>query len=177
MTIVSESIWALVLLLFLDGATTAAFTTPLLLHYGHHHEPWMVAVFGGAASALGSSIQVLAVRWILNHPHPLFARLAPSREKLASAFSSYPSASFLMVALARATPIPDAPLKLVAAAGNYPAGRYALAVFLGALPYYFVLALVGHLVKIPLWVLVLLVAAIAGGIVVDLLRRRSRAGP
>ena len=41
-------------------------------------------------------------------------RLAPSREKIEEAIRHYPSASFLSLLAARATPIPDAPLKILA---------------------------------------------------------------
>ena len=48
---------------------------------------------------------------------------------------------------------------------------YSLAVFLGALPYFWVLALVGKEVAIPGWVLIAAAAVIAAGFVVDRLRR------
>jgi ribonucleoside-triphosphate reductase len=171
---VGDSLVILCLLLFVDGATLAVFTTPLLLQYGKLHEPWQVAVFGGLASAAGSACQILLLRLALDAKIPWIQRFAPSREKLEAALASYPSASFLALALARATPLPDAPLKLVAAVVRYPAGLYALAVFLGSLPYYFVLALVGRAVKIPTWIVVAAVVAIAAGVVIDRLRRRGK---
>jgi membrane protein YqaA with SNARE-associated domain len=172
-----HSLWLLCLLLFVDGATFSFATTPLLLKFGQFHEPWKVAVFGGAASAAGSVVQLLILRWALASSHPYMRRFAPSKQKLEAAYHAYPSASFLALVLARATPLPDAPLKLVAAAANYPAPLYALAVFLGALPYYFALALAGSKIHIPNWVLIAASAAIVLGFVVDRLRRRGRHAP
>lgn len=170
-----ESLWVLCLLLFVDGATFAFATTPLLLQYGKFHEPWMVAVAGGAASAAGSSLQLLILRWALGANFPWLARFTPSRDKLAAALARHPSASFVALMVARATPLPDAPLKLVAAAGRYPIGLYALAIYLGALPYYFALALLGKAFKIPTWILIAAVAAIVAGFLVDHWRKRRKA--
>ena len=170
----ADSLLLLCLLLFVDGATFAFFTTPLLLQYGKYHAPWQVAAAGGAASALGSIVQLLLLKWALSSEHRWMKRFAPSREKLAAATQEYPSASFLALLVARATPLPDAPLKLAAAVVGYPSLLYGLALFLGALPYYFVLALVGSKVHIPGWVLVAAAAAILVGALLDLWRRRHR---
>lgn len=172
-----NGLWLLCLLLFADGATFSFFTTPLLLHYGQRQEPWAVAIFGSLASALGSMIQFAILRWLMSSSHPWMQRFAPSRERLEGALRAYPAASFLALAVARATPLPDAPLKLVAAALEYPVTRYGLAIFVGALPYYFALALVGRVVKIPAWVLIAASAAIVLGAVVDRVRRSRRTEP
>ena len=169
-----ESLWVLCVLLFLDGATFAFATTPLLLQYGKYHAPWEVALAGGLASALGSAVQLLALRWLLASSHPYMRRFAPSREKLEAALRRYPSASFVALMVARATPLPDAPLKLVAAVIGYPVARYGLAILLGALPYYFALAYVGSRIHVPGWVLAAAVVAILAGAGVDWLRRRRR---
>ena len=169
-----DSLWLLCLLLFLDGATTAAFTTPLLLAYAKSFEPWQVALAGGAASAAGSVVQLALFRWMLASGRPWMTRFLPSRRKLEETLERYPSASFLAIAIARATPLPDAPIKLVAAAVGYPPWRYFVAVLTGALPYYYVLAWAGHELPIPPWAIVALAGAVVLGLVVDLVRR-SRA--
>lgn len=169
------SLWVLCLALFVDGATFAFFTTPLLLKYGHLHPPWLVAIVGGVASALGSVVQLLILRWLIAADHRWTRPFAPSRERLEAALRRYPSASFLALLVARATPLPDAPLKLVAAAVNYPAPRYGLAILLGALPYYYALAWVGHAVRIPGWALITAALAIVLGWALDQWRRRRAA--
>ena len=171
----AESLWVLCVLLFLDGATFAFATTPLLLQYGKYHAPWQVALAGGGASALGSAVQLLFLRWALAANHPWMRRWTPSRERLEEALKQYPSASFVALVVARATPLPDAPLKLVAAVVEYPLALYALAIFLGALPYYYVLALVGAKVHLPTWILIAALAAIVLGVAIDRLRRRVKA--
>jgi len=170
----TDSLLVLCVLLFVDGATFAFATTPLLLEYGKHHAPWAVAVAGGAASALGSAVQLMVLRWLLATGQPWMRRFAPSKEKLESTLARYPSASFVALMVARATPLPDAPLKLVAAVVRYPIPRYALAIFLGALPYYFALAWLGRAVKIPTWILVTAVVLLALFVVVDRVRNARR---
>ena len=165
----------LCLLLFVDGATFSFFTTPLLLVFGRYHPAWQVGLAGGAASAVGSVVQLLLLQMVLHSERPWMQRFAPSREKLADAAKRYPSASFVALLVARATPLPDAPLKLMAAAVGYSPVLYGIAIFLGALPYYFALALVGGKVHIPNWILIAASAAIVLGALIDWLRRRRKA--
>jgi uncharacterized membrane protein YdjX (TVP38/TMEM64 family) len=170
-----ESLWVLCLLLFVDGATFAFATTPLLLQYGKFHEAWMVAVAGGAASAAGSALQLWLLRWAIGVDLPWLRRFTPSRDRIEAALNRHPSASFMALMVARATPLPDAPLKLVAAVGRYPIPLYALAIYLGALPYYFALALLGRTFRLPTWILIAAGAAIVAGFLIDHWRRRGAA--
>jgi membrane protein YqaA with SNARE-associated domain len=172
-----ESLWVLCLLLFVDGATFAVATTPLLLTYGKYHAPWVVALSGAVASALGGAVQILLLRWLLNARHPWLLRFAPTQERIQSAVQHHPSASFMALVVARATPLPDAPLKLAAAAANYPVSRYCAAILLGSIPYYFALALVGHSLKFPTWILIAAAALIALAVLVDRLRRGAKPAP
>lgn len=171
----NQSLWMMVLLLFAEGGTLSFLTTPTLLYYGKFHAPWQVALFGSAASAAGSAVQLLLLRWALSSRHRWMARFTPSRERVEATVRRYPSASFMALLLARATPLPDAPLKLVAAVVEYPILLYTLAVFLGALPYFYVLAHLGREFKVPTWILITAAVLIAIGFAVDRLRNRARA--
>ena len=164
----------LCVLLFFDGATFSFATTFLLLQYGKLHEPWEVAVFGGLASAAGGVLQLLILRWVLGDSQPWMRRFAPSRERLEQAVRSYPSTMFLALFWARLTPLPDAPLKLAAAATRYAPWRYGIAIYLGAIPYYFLLALAGQKFRIPGWLLVLAAVVLVLGFAFDFWRRRRK---
>ncbi len=173
------SIWVFCLALFVDGATFAFATTILIILYAPYHAPWELALAGGLASALGSAVQFQILRLMLDSGHRWLHRFAPSREKVSAAMSQNPSASFLTIMVARATPLPDAPVKLVAAAGGYPVRLYALAILLGALPYYFVLAFLARKAadlarefKVPWWVIAAAFALVGLGLALDHLRRR-----
>jgi uncharacterized membrane protein YdjX (TVP38/TMEM64 family) len=173
----NTSLWMMCLVLFAEGGTLSFLTTPTLLYYGKFHEPWVVGLAGSASSAAGSALQLWALRWALSGRHAWMQRLAPSREKVEAAIRKFPSASFLALLVARATPLPDAPLKLVAAVVGYSILLYSIAVFLGALPYFYVLALLGREFKIPNGILIAAVVAIALGLVIDRLRTRRRPAP
>lgn len=170
----NQSLWMMCLLLFAEGGTLSFLTTPTLLYYGRFHEAWEVGLLGSLASAAGSALQLLVLRWALSGRHAWMQRFAPSREKVEAAVRSYPSASFLALLLARATPLPDAPLKVVAAVVGYPILRYSLAVFLGALPYFYVLALVGGKFRVPTWILIVAAILIALGLLFDRWRSHAR---
>lgn len=173
----ADSLWVLCLLLFVDGATFAFFTTPLLLQYGKLHEPWVVAVAGGASSAAGSMVQLAVIRAALNADWPWLRRFVPTREKVREVLKKYPSASFVAILVARATPLPDAPLKIVAAAVRYPLYLYGLAIALGAMPYYYVLSLVGQKVKIPTRIIVIATLLIVVAFGIDRFIRSRRNKP
>jgi uncharacterized membrane protein YdjX (TVP38/TMEM64 family) len=162
------------LLLIVDGASFAFFTTPLLLHYGRLHPAWQVALAGSVSSALGSVLQLLALRWALRSGKPWMRRFAPSQEKLTRTLATYPAASFVAGWRARHAPAGRA-AKLVAAAVGYSPALYGLAILLGALPYYFALAWVGQVIRIPSWILVTAAVAIVVGAGLDYWRKRRRA--
>ena len=178
------SLWVYSLALFVDGATFAFATTLLIILYAPYHGPWELALVGSLASALGSAFQFQLLRLMLDSGHRWLHRFAPSRERLAAALDRYPSSSFLTIMVARATPLPDAPVKLVAAAGRYPLRLYALAVLLGALPYYFVLAFLARRAadlarefRLPWWAVVAAFALVGLGLGLDRLRRRRKETP
>jgi len=164
----------LCLLLFVDNSTFAALSTPLLLLYAPRFEPWQVGVFGAASAAAGSTVQLILFRWILGTNWGWVKRFAPSRDRVQKALAESPSASFLAIALARATPLPDGPIKIVAAAGRYPLPRYFLALLLGGIPYFALLAWLGHEFPVPPWVLLLIVLGIALVFLFERWRRRGR---
>lgn len=164
----------LCLVLFLDNATTASFTTPLLLTYAPKFQPWQVGVFGATAAGLGSMVQLMLFRWILNSRWRWAQRLAPSRDRVEQVLKASPSASFLAILIARATPLPDGPIKLIVAAGRYPLPRYLLAVVLGGIPYFALLAWLGHEFPIPPWILLLVVVVIVLVFLFESWRKRGR---
>lgn len=171
-----ESLWVLCGLLFLDGATFSFATTPLLLEYAKYHEPWLVAAAGGVSSGLGSAVQFMLLRWALRTDRPWMRRFGPRSGQLEAALRRHPSASFVTILMARAMPLPDAPVKLVAAAGGYPVHLYLLAVLIGAVPYYFTISLLGKAVRIPTWVLLAVIVVMLLFVTVDRLRRRRGQG-
>jgi uncharacterized membrane protein YdjX (TVP38/TMEM64 family) len=150
------------------------FSTPLLLAYAPRFEPWQVGVFGAAAAGAGSTLQLQLFRWVLATDWGWVKRFAPSRDRVEQALAASPSASFLAIVLARATPLPDAPIKLIVATGRYPLPRYFVAVLLGGIPYFALLSWLGHEFPIPPWILVVLVLVVALLFAIERWRKRAR---
>jgi uncharacterized membrane protein YdjX (TVP38/TMEM64 family) len=163
------------LLILLDNITLGLATNPLLIEAGKTHPAWALSVFGGLASALGAMVQLVALRWALSSKHTWARRFAPSEEKLRGAMERHRRASFLALVVVRATPVPDLPIKLVAAAGGYPIPLYGLAVWLGALPYYYLLARIGRAFQPPIWTIAAAFAFIALVAWLESWRRRRAA--
>lgn len=164
----------LCLLLFVDNATLAVFSTPLLLAYAPRFEPWQVGVFGAASAGAGSTLQMLLLRWVLGSDWAWVKRFAPSYERVEKVLAGSPTASFMAILIARATPLPDGPIKIVAAAGRYPLPRYFLAVLLGGIPYFALLAWLGHEFPVPPWALLALVVSVALVFLIERWRKRGR---
>lgn len=170
-----DSLFMLCLWLFLDGATLGVASTPLLLFYARRFDPWQVALAGGAASAAGSVVQLVALRWMVARGRPWMRRFMPSRKRIERATRQNPTTSFLAIAIARATPLPDAPVKIAAAIAGYPALLYFAALMVGALPYYFLLAYLGHRFHLPVWSILAIAGAFLAGLAADRWRRRADA--
>jgi uncharacterized membrane protein YdjX (TVP38/TMEM64 family) len=133
-----------------------------------------VGVFGAASAGAGSTVQLLLFRWLLGTDWAWVKRFAPSRDRVEKALAASPHASFFAILLARATPLPDGPIKLVAAAGRYPLPRYFVAVLLGGIPYFALLAWLGHEFPVPPWVLLALVVVVVLVFLFERWRKRAR---
>ena len=163
-------------LLFLDGALLSCFTTVLLLHFGTRLPAWELACLGGLSSALGSMLQFRVLARALRSNFAWVRRLAPARARVEAAVAAHPAFSFATILLARATPVPDGPVKLVAAWTGYSTLAYGSAVFLGSVPYYFALGRLGGVARLPFPALLAVVAGASAGIaLLGLLVGRVRA--
>ncbi len=165
------SLWVLCAWLFLDSATIGVVTTPLLLLASQQFVPVHVALAGGLASAAGSLLQLLVLRAMLAAHRPWMRRFLPTRDAIDAALQRYPTTSFMAIAIARATPLPDAPIKIVAAVIRYSPALYFIAVLLGAIPYYWALAWIGHRFRLPAWLIAAIAAVIVVAVVVDRVKR------
>lgn len=65
----------------------------------------------------------------------------------------FQKAPFLTISGLAISPLPFYPARILSIASGYPMGKYILAVLVGRLPRYFLLALSGSLMNIPNWVI------------------------
>lgn len=164
--------------LFVDALLLPLASTVYVAYAGTKHAPALIAFVGALATTLGSIVQYLLVRFVVTRPSGLPGWLVRLRGRIEGALTGSRHATFWALFVIYATPLGAGPLRLVAAAGGFPLGQFALAIFLGCLPYYFALAWFGHAVKLPTWVYAsAIVAVVALGAAQFLARRAQRRHP
>lgn len=146
---------------------------PTLMLYGRLYPPVVVAVVGTVANLYVEFLDYHMFRAMASlkayrrlRQHPLF-------ERATRAFARRP---FLTTWLFAWTPLPDWMVRMLAPAAGYPVSRYLLAMGLGRLPRFWLIATLGAHLPIP-WHVLLGVAL--GSILITALllaRRRRRAG-
>ena len=133
---------------------------PPLLHIAQVRPVLLVAALAAAGSLIAGLYDGLILPALLHHP-ALRPRYRDNR-LFRGAHEFFMAFPFLFLVLAHVTPIPYYPFKFLAFAAGYPFWRYELAILLGRLPRYVVLAWVGHAVAFPWWALALLAATMVG---------------
>jgi len=171
---VFDQAWFYFTYLFVDAFLFPLASSLYVAYFGAQHTALSTALLGACATTLGSVGQYLVVRAIVTRPRGLPGWLVRLRGRIENALTGSTHATFWALFVIYATPLGAGPLRIVAAAGGFPLGRFALAIFLGCLPYYFALAWLGRTVHLPLWVYVAAVlAALALG-AAQWLSRRAR---
>ena len=160
--------------LFVDALLLPLASTVYVAYAGTKHAPWLVALLGALATMLGSIAQYLVVRRILRLERGLPGWLVRARDRIEGAVTGSRDATFWALFVIYATPLGAGPLRLVAAAGGYSLPRFALAIFLGCLPYYFALAWFGKAIKLPTWVYAAAIVAVVAFGAAQFLARRAR---
>jgi uncharacterized membrane protein YdjX (TVP38/TMEM64 family) len=162
--------------LFVDALALPIASTVYVAYMGERHAPLLVAALGALATTAGSIGQYLLVRWVVSHPALQWKWLVRLREAIVRAVEGTGNATFWALFVIYATPLGAGPLRLVAAVAGYSLPRFAAAIALGCLPFYFLVASLGRALRLPAWAYALLVV---GTVVVTLalfLRRRGRGG-
>jgi len=122
---------------------------PSILLYGGIFHPLFVAILGA-----------FSVCWIEFYNYRILSFVTSIRkvrtftskcayQKAETWFNKVP---FFSIVFACFTPIPYAPFRLLAVTSNYPMNRLLIAVFIGRLPKYYLLALIGEVINLPPWV-------------------------
>lgn len=128
---------------------------PVVLWYGARYGVWLTALVATAGTLAAAYVDHLAfVPLIRRVQHtPFFA--AGTVGWLRARFARAP---FAVLAVSGITPLPFFPFKAMAFAEHYPLGRYLAAVAAGRFPRYLLLAWLGIVIRIPTWVLGVLLA-------------------
>ncbi len=158
----ARSLWVYGSVLFVDALVLPMASSLYVAALGNVHPPLVVAAVGAAGTTLGSVAQYGIVRWLLRRWPARKGALARLRRRIERSVGTATTATTAALLVVYATPLSAGPLRLIAAASGFPLWRFALAIGLGCLPYYFVLAVLGRLVHFPMWILVPALAIVFG---------------
>jgi membrane protein YqaA with SNARE-associated domain len=170
---VFDQLWFFFGYLFIDALFMPLASTVYVAYAGARNPPALVALIGALGTALGSIVQYFLVRWIVTRPR-LPGWLVRLRARIEGALTGSHGPTFWALFVIYATPLGAGPLRLVAAAGGFPLWKFALAIFLGCLPYYFALAWFGHSVRLPAWVYASAILAVFALGAAQFMARRAR---
>ena len=173
-----DSLAFFALYLFVDSLALPIASTVYVAYMGERHAPLVVAGLGALATAAGSVAQYVIVRWLVRRRALQWGWLVRARAAIASAVEGSGHATFWALFVIYATPLGAGPLRLVAAVGGYSLVRFAAAIALGCLPYYFAVAWLGRAVKLPPWAYVAIaLGTVLVTLVLALRRRAARTAP
>ncbi len=152
---------------------------PVLLETAKYFPAWQIALGGTIGCCLAGFLDYWIITPLVNHRYirPKLDNRRIFRKSL-EYFYKFP---FAILVFAAVSPIPFYPFKFLSIAGRYPLWKYQLALIVGRTPRYYVLAVLGHVLQIPTWVLAVTFVALLLSpmvkIVVSRLKKKRRVSP
>jgi ribonucleoside-triphosphate reductase len=144
---------------------------PGLLYFATYYPPLAIAIAGAAGAGVVAFADYDLVARVVHHPRVAGVRGTRAYRWAVRRFAELPFAVVLLFSL---LPLPIMAVRLLAPASGYPAERYALAVFLGRMPRFYAVAVLGRAIALPVWAIAALFGAMVGGAyVAGRLARRS----
>jgi uncharacterized membrane protein YdjX (TVP38/TMEM64 family) len=138
---------------------------PVLMAYGRSFSPLLLALIATAVTVAMESINYLGYGYLLRH-----RRLGGIRNASVRLTRLFERSPFLLCLLVAATPLPDWSARVLGALARYSPRRYLLAFVLGRVPKFWVIAALGHELRLGTrW----LIAVVVGSVVVTLAGRFS----
>lgn len=126
---------------------------PILLYFGKFYSPLTVAAVAIISTLLTETLNYSAFRYITDTN--IFQKIHHKKavNKIVILFQKAP---FFAIWIAGLTPVPFYPFRLLVVLARYPITKYILAIFLSRTPRFYILAFVGHTIKIPDYLLIAL---------------------
>ena len=133
-------------------------TPPYVIAIGKVFHPGIVAFVGAVANCLAALAEYYVITWLFSKT-ALRQRVETNR--IFQRFAHYfQRAAFACLIFTGITPIPFEPFRLAAILVRYNVPKYLLAVFVGRFIRYYLIALIGHLYRIPNGYLIAMVIAL-----------------
>lgn len=120
---------------------------PMLFETAKYYPPALVAAVGTIGCIVAAIVDYAIIGWLVGH------RLVRTELEDSRAFRAaqrwFGKAPFLLIAASAFFPVPFYPAKILAIARAYPLSRFILAVVIGRLPRFWLLAIGGQKMKAP----------------------------
>jgi membrane protein YqaA with SNARE-associated domain len=120
---------------------------PVLLATAQNYPPAMVAIAGTIGCLVAIVMDYALIGWLVNQR--LIRRELDDSAWFRWSQKVFARAPFLLVLVSALLPVPFYPVKILAIASDYSVSRFSLALLLGRLPRFYLLALAGQKVQAP----------------------------
>ena len=140
---------------------------PVHLYFSKFYSPLVVTAVASAGTLLAEIINYSVFKFV-GDLKP-FNRIRHTRW-VSRIIELFKKAPFVALLVAGFTPVPFYPFRFLVVLAHYPLPKYALAVLLSRTPRFFLLALFGHIFKIPDYVLPIIFIALAIPLAYPLMR-------
>ncbi|HIE26096.1 TPA: hypothetical protein EYP66_02290 [Candidatus Poribacteria bacterium] len=148
-----QSLEMLFLLVYMTFACTFfPLPTPqIIMDFGGRFDPLLVAIIGAIGTCIAGLIDYTAMDYILK-----YEKIAKLKQTKIYKYCTwlYNKVAFISLVIAGFTPIPFEPFRFLAAATKYNRGKYALAIFIGRAPRYYILGKFQRMLHIPRSILI-----------------------
>jgi len=148
-----ESLELIFLLTYMTFACTFfALPTPqIIMYYGGRFNPILVAVISAIGTCMAGLIDYTVMTYVLE-----FKKIAKLKETNTYKYCAwlYNKIAFISLVISGFIPIPFEPFRCLAGATRYSRGKYVLALFIGRVPRYYLLAKLQGYLHIPRSILI-----------------------
>lgn len=168
----SKNLWILFLYSFPSEFLIAIVPhEPVLLYFGKFYSPQTVALVAIAGTLLTEALNYSVFKFVTDTN---FFQKIRHRKVVTRVVELFNKAPFVALLVAGFTPVPFYPFRFLVVMAHYPLKKYILALFLSRTPRFYILALIGHTIKIPDYLLIALFIILIASANIPLLRKFSK---
>jgi len=168
----SRNLWVLFLYSFPSEFLIAIVPhEPALLYFGKFYNPLTIALVAIAGTLLTEALNYSVFKFVADTN---FFQKIRHRKVVTKIVELFNKAPFVALLVAGFTPVPFYPFRFLVVIVRYPIWKYILAVFLSRTPRFYILALIGHAIKIPDYLLIALFIILLASANIPLLIKFSK---
>ncbi|GAB4338545.1 MAG: hypothetical protein Kow0037_22680 [Calditrichia bacterium] len=145
---------------------------PAIIYYGKIYGPWLTTLTATIPTVIACIIDYAVLMPVFTRTR--LARIKETRVYLKTV-NYYEKAPFVTNFVAALSPVPFYPVRVLSVASHYPLWKYTLAVALGRVPRYFLLAFFGAVLNIPNWVIAFFFLSLVSSAIWGKLSKRKQA--